>query len=186
MSIHPKQRTSTRPKKRYRPAETAGLGQTLVAEASDPMTGAVLKKISLISLPDLDGGTLAPPDCFGLTLDGDCMSPLLFSGDVVFMRKDRPPRPGRPAAIKLRGYKPTIKVWMPQGDGVRLVPVNKEYSPIRTRTSEIEWAFEVLLAVRFRAESGQAAGGDRRPDCPRARGRLAVTAGCLAAERGKE
>jgi len=134
-----------------RPAETAGLGQVLLVEASDPTTGAVLKEISLARLPELAAGTLAPPEYFGLTLDGDCMSPLLQSGDLVFMRKDRPPRAGRPATVKLRGYKPTLKLWMPQGDDVHLVPVNKEYSPIRTRLSEIEWAFEVLVAVRFRA-----------------------------------
>ena len=162
-----------------RPAETAGLGQVLLVEACNPMTGAVLKEISLARLPELAAGTLAPQEYFGLTLDGNCMSPLLWSGDLVFMRKDRPPRPGRPATVKLRGYEPTLKLWMPQGDDVHLVPANKEYSPIRTRASQIEWAFEVLVAVRFTSKPVQAAGGQGSPrPAPRCtRGRASLAAG---------
>jgi len=134
-----------------RPAQVAGLGQALVIEASDPITGAIINEVSLAALPDLDpGASAASVGARAFAVDGDCMSPAFRFGDIAFVRNDRPARPGRPAAIKVRGYGPAIKLWMPQGEHVQLVPTNRKYLPILVRTSDLEWALEVLLVVRFR------------------------------------
>ena len=169
-----------------RPAETAGLGQALVVEVSDPMTGAIVNEVSLAAMPDLDArASAASVGTRAFHVDGDCMLPIFRFGDLVFVRNDRPARPGRPAAVKVRGYGLAVKLWMPQGKDVRLVPTNRKYVPILVRASDVEWALEILMVVRFKAEPLQAAGGEEtpRPAPRRARGHAALAAGRLASGR---
>jgi hypothetical protein len=134
-------------------------GQALLADVFEPSTGALIRTVSLGSLPDLSPGASAPPRACGFALEGDCMSPIIQDGDLVFLRTDRPVRPGRPAAFKLRGCQSAVKLWMPRGKDVHLVPTNSNYPSIRARASDVEWALEVLLVVRFRGEFPKVAGG---------------------------
>ena len=43
-------------------------------------------------------------ECLPLTVDGDCMSPTLRRGDVVFVRRGREPRAGDVALLDAQGW----------------------------------------------------------------------------------
>jgi hypothetical protein len=140
------------------PVATAAIGQFLEVDAFDPMTGAVVSQVSLASLPDVEPVAAALAMPMALTLEGDCMAPTMSAGDILFVRRDRPARRGRSAAVKLRGKIPMVKRWWPEADCVWLVPTNPKYAPIQVPASEVEWALEVLLVVRFRVEGAPATG----------------------------
>jgi hypothetical protein len=134
-------------------------GQAVLVDVFEPSTGAPIRTVRLATLPEYSPGASAPPRACAFALEGDCMSPTMRDGDLVLVRTDRPARPGRPAAFKLRGCRSAIKLWMPRGKDVHLVPTNSEYPSIRARASSIAWALEVLLVLRFRGDFPKLAAG---------------------------
>lgn len=77
-----------------------------------------------------------PGDHYVLRVVGDSMAAEgILDGDYAVIQR-REPEPGD-VAVCLIGDDATLKIWYPEGDTVRLQPINPDLKPIRVPAKEV-------------------------------------------------
>lgn len=103
-----------------------------------PVDGVILTKNSTWNLKSV-----------AVRIDGDSMADLLRDGDYVIADPEQPPAAGQPALVMVAGQiGATCKVYIDDGDTVRLVSHNEAYPSTIVRKDHIRFAWRILAAVR--------------------------------------
>lgn len=100
----------------------------------------------------LDAPTLATrrPRAVAWRIDGDSMDPRYRDGDLVVTDPAESVKPGQAAVCRLRRQVGvTCKLVRPEGDAVRLVPVNEAVASLSVPVGDVVWMQPVVAAVRF-------------------------------------
>jgi len=84
---------------------------------------------------------------FALKVKGHSMHPLLYDGDIVFVRKQPIARNGQIAVVRINGEEAVIKKFFRLRDGVKLESENPEYKPIFIKKDKWDAECEVIGVV---------------------------------------
>ncbi|MCG3126082.1 MAG: hypothetical protein CHACPFDD_00911 [Phycisphaerae bacterium] len=84
---------------------------------------------------------------FAVRVADDDMAPMLRRGDVAIVSCGRAARPGRPALCRLRRRGAVLRIWLPDGDDVRLGRAADGGEDVEA-AGEVCWSLEVLYCVR--------------------------------------
>lgn len=83
-------------------------------------------------------------DMFCLKVRGDSMEPTIPDGAIVLVRPAKSYSPGRIYVFQTEDGETTLKLLRVATDGVSLVPINGNHSPIKVSEMNITKAFEVI------------------------------------------
>jgi len=82
-------------------------------------------------------------------IDGESMESVLYGGDYILVDTDQPAASGEIALVRVEGQiGTTCKIFLPEGDKVRLIPANAAYETAVVKKDQIRWACRVVGAVR--------------------------------------
>lgn len=87
---------------------------------------------------------------FGVRVEDDELSPMLRRGDVAIVACGRAARPGRPALCRLRRRGAVLRIWLSDGDDVRLGRTRDGGEDVAQR-GDVCWSLEVVYCVRSAA-----------------------------------
>lgn len=74
---------------------------------------------------------------FALRVNGDSMEPLLLEKDIIIIRQQSDVDSGDIAVVLINGDDATVKKIHKQDNGITLMPINPQYTPIFFTTEEI-------------------------------------------------
>ena len=90
------------------------------------------------------------PDCFGLRIDGDSMSPKIEDGDIVLLSPSVPATQGQIAIIKIKKQiGVTCKLVRYEDNSAHLIAINEKYPTKTINQQDILWSLSVLYHVRM-------------------------------------
>lgn len=90
------------------------------------------------------------PDCFGLRVDGESMSPRINDGDVVVLSPSIPAVQGQIAVVRLKNQiGVTCKLIRTEQDNVHLIPINERYPTKVVGQDQLLWALAVLCHLKL-------------------------------------
>ena len=120
-----------------------------------PVLGSIPAGIPLEAIEDILDWEEVPAawadgdrDYFGLVVRGDSMYPEYLPGDVVILRKDRTCESGDDCAVLVNGGEATLKrVYLHDGGGLELRPVNASYPPRTYTPAEVKGLPVQILGV---------------------------------------
>ncbi len=75
---------------------------------------------------------------FGLKVNGDSMSPMLFDGDVVIVRQQPCVDSGDIAVVLINGEDATVKKIKILNEGIMLIPINQNYDTMFFNQKDID------------------------------------------------
>lgn len=82
-------------------------------------------------------------------IDGESMEGVLHSGDYILVDTAQTPALGEIALVRVEGQiGTTCKIFLPEGDEIRLIPANAAYETTVVKKDQIRWACRVVGAVR--------------------------------------
>lgn len=89
------------------------------------------------------------PDCFGLQIDGDSMSPRIKDGDIVLLSPSVPAAQAQIAIARLANQiGVTCKLIRTTDTQVHLIPINERYETKIVAKEDLLWALAVLCHIR--------------------------------------
>ena len=120
-----------------------------------PVLGSIPAGIPLEAIEDILDWEEVPAawadgdrDYFGLVVRGDSMYPEYLPGDVVILRKEAACESGDDCAVLVNGGEATLKrVYLHDGGGLELRPVNASYPPRTYTPAEVKGLPVQLLGV---------------------------------------
>ena len=90
------------------------------------------------------------PDCFGLRIDGDSMSPRINDGDVVIVSPSVPAKDGQIAIVKIADQiGVTCKIIRKAGKDLHLIPLNEKYQIKQVSSKQVLWDLAVLCHLKL-------------------------------------
>ncbi len=90
------------------------------------------------------------PDCFGLRIDGDSMSPKIEDGDIVLLSPSVPATQGQIAIIKIKKQiGVTCKLVRYEDKSAHLIAINEKYPTKTINQQNILWSLGVLYHIRM-------------------------------------
>ena len=82
-------------------------------------------------------------------IDGESMESVLHSGDYILVDIGQPAASGEIALVRVQGQiGTTCKIFLPEGDEIRLIPANAAYETAVVKKNQVRWACRVVGAAR--------------------------------------
>ena len=113
------------------------------SESAIPILGYVRAGKPVEAIEDVLGYEDYTPACedgvyFALRIKGDSMEPRMYNGDTVIVRQQPDVDSGQIAVVLVAGEDATVKKLVKTGNGIALVALNPNYTPIFFSNDEVQ------------------------------------------------